>query len=88
MLKDCGWTECVFELQKCIAKNEQAANECLKKDRRHFELKKSEKMSSCIYSLTCLPVEIFERWRVGPLPASMDVQVIEADPQSSAVTCQ
>lgn len=44
--------------------------------------------TSYFYSLTWFPVEIFQ-WRgVGPLPASVDVQVIEADPQSSTVAGQ
>lgn len=36
--------------------------------------------------LTCLPVEVFERGGVRPLPASVKVQIIETHPQSGAVT--
>lgn len=38
--------------------------------------------------LTLLPVEILERGGVGPLPASLDVPVVEANPQGGAVTSQ
>ena len=38
--------------------------------------------------LTSLPVEVFERRVISPLPAPLDVQVVEADPQRSAVARQ
>lgn len=35
--------------------------------------------------LTCLPVEVFERSRIRPLPASVEVQIIQTHPQSGAI---
>lgn len=39
-------------------------------------------------SLTCLPVEVFERSGVRPLPASVEIQIIQTHPQSGAVTSE
>lgn len=57
----------------------------LKTDHMHFWLK--HRLRS-LWRLTLLPVEIFKRRGVGPLPASIDVQVIEAHPQGSTVAGQ
>lgn len=38
--------------------------------------------------LTYLPVEVFERSRVRPLPASIEVQIIQTHPQSGAVSSE
>lgn len=48
------------------------------KDHKCFKASKKEKEKTEMFLLTCLPVEIFKWRRVRPLPASLNVPVIEA----------